>query len=83
MELRDYLHILRKNWLIILALTLVGVGAAAAYSLTRTPLYESTSTVAVSTQTSGAIQELQQGSSFTQARVATYVVVAESPYSIP
>ena len=79
MELRDYLHILRKNWLIILALTLVGVGAAAAYSLTRTPMYESTSTVAVSTQTSGAIQELQQGSSFTQARVATYVVVAESP----
>ena len=43
MELRDYLHILRKNWLIILALTLVGVGAAAAYSLTRTPLYEAES----------------------------------------
>ena len=79
MELRDYLHILRKNWLIILALTLVGIGAAAAYSLTRTPMYESTSTVAVSTQTSGAIQELQQGAGFTQARVATYVVVAESP----
>ena len=31
MELRDYLHILRKNWLIILALTLVGVGAAVAH----------------------------------------------------
>ena len=80
MELRDYLHILRKNWLIILALTLVGIGAAAAYSLTRTPLYEAESSVFVSTQAgSGTIQDLNQGSNFSLDRVPSYVLVATTP----
>ena len=80
MELRDYLHVLRKNWLIILALTLVGIGAAAAYSLTRTPLYQSESSVFVSTQAgSGTISDLNQGSNFSLDRVPSYVLVATSP----
>jgi len=78
MELSDYLRILRKNWLVIVVLTLVGLGAAAAYSLTRTPEFESSSTVFVSTQGS-TVQELQQGSSFTQARINTYVGLATAP----
>ncbi|MBM3717166.1 polysaccharide biosynthesis tyrosine autokinase [Microbacterium sp. LMI1-1-1.1] len=73
MELSDYIRILRKNWLVILATTLLGIAIAAGYSLTRTPQYEASAEVFVSTQTSGSVQELQQGSSFTQARVATYV----------
>ncbi len=79
MELSDYIRILRKNWLIIVVLTLVGLGAAAAYSLTRTPIYESSSTVFVSTQTGGTAAELQQGSNFTQARINTYVGLATTP----
>jgi len=78
MELSDYLRILRKNWLVIVVLTLVGLGAAAAYSLTRTPEFESSSTVFVSTQGS-TVQELQQGPSFTQARINTYVGLATAP----
>ncbi|MGK0716083.1 polysaccharide biosynthesis tyrosine autokinase [Leucobacter sp. W1153] len=73
MELRDYIRVLRKNWLLIVVITLIGVGAAAAYSLTRTPLYESTSKVFVSAQGTQSVAELQQGNSFTQARVSTYV----------
>ena len=79
MELSDYIRILRKNWLVIIVLTLVGLGAAAGYSLTRTPIYESSSTVFVSTQTGGTAAELQQGSNFTQARINTYVGVATTP----
>lgn len=79
MELSDYIRILRKNWVIIIVATLVGVGAAAAYSLTRTPTYESSSTVFVSTQTSGSVAELQQGSSFAQARINTYVGLVSTP----
>ena len=79
MELSDYIRILRKNWVIIVVATLVGVGAAAAYSLTRTPTYESSSTVFVSTQTSGSVAELQQGSSFAQARINTYVGLVSTP----
>lgn len=73
MELRDYIRVLRKNWLLIVVITLVGLGAAAGYSLTRTPTYESTSKVFVSAQGTSSVAELQQGNSFTQARVSTYV----------
>ncbi|WP_405371782.1 MULTISPECIES: polysaccharide biosynthesis tyrosine autokinase [unclassified Microbacterium] len=79
MELSDYIRVLRKNWLVIVVLTLVGLGAAAGYSLTRTPVYESSSTVFVSTQTGGTAAELQQGSTFTQARINTYVGLATKP----
>ncbi len=79
MELSDYIRILRKNWLMIIVATLVGVGVAAAFSLTRTPLYEASSTVAVSTQTGGSVAEVQQGSSFAQTRINTYVGLVRTP----
>lgn len=79
MELSDYIRILRKSWVVILVATLLGLGAAAAFSLTRTPTYESSSTVFVSTQGAGSVQELQQGSTFTQARINTYVGLVGTP----
>lgn len=79
MELRDYIRILRKSWVLIVALTLVGVGAAAAYSLTRTPLYSSSAKVFVSTSGGSTVSELQQGNSFTQQRVKTYADLATTP----
>jgi len=79
MELSDYIRILRKNWLVIVATTLIGISAAAGYSLTRTPMYEASSRVFVSTQAGGTVQELQQGGSFALQRVGTYVQLAESP----
>lgn len=79
MELHDYIRILRKSWLLIVVATLLGVGIAAAYSLTRTPQYEASSTVAVSTQGSGSVAELQQGSSFAQTRINTYVGLVKTP----
>jgi capsular exopolysaccharide synthesis family protein len=79
MELSDYVRILRKSWLVIVVAALLGVGVGAAYSLTRTPQFTASSTVFVSTQASDTVQELQQGSSFTQARVQTYVNLATTP----
>lgn len=79
MELRDYFRVLRKSWLAILLCTLVGVSAAAAYSLTRTPLYSASSTVVVSTQGGNTVGELQQGSNFTQSRVQTYTQLVTTP----
>ncbi|MDQ1124473.1 polysaccharide biosynthesis tyrosine autokinase [Microbacterium trichothecenolyticum] len=79
MEPSDYIRVLRKNWLVIVLLTLIGLGVATGYTLTRTPLYESTSTVFVSTQGGSTAAELQQGSSFTQARINTYVGLATTP----
>lgn len=79
MELSDYIRILRKNWLIIIVATLVGIGVAAAFSLSRTPQYAASSTIAVSTQGSGSVAELQQGSSFAQTRINTYVGLVQTP----
>lgn len=79
MELTDYIRILRKNWVIILVATLLGVGVAAGWSLTRTPQYEASSTVFVSTQAGSTISELQQGSNFTQSRVQTYTSLVTTP----
>ncbi|MGN7188361.1 polysaccharide biosynthesis tyrosine autokinase [Microbacterium enclense] len=79
MEPSDYLRTLRKNWLVIVALTLLGLGGATAFTLTRVPIYESSSTVFVSTQGGSTVAELQQGSSFTQARINTYVGLVATP----
>jgi capsular exopolysaccharide synthesis family protein len=79
MDFRDHLRLLRKNLWLILATSLVGVGVAAAYSLTRVPQFEATSTVFVSTQTGDTAQELNQGSNFTQARVKSYANLAGTP----
>ncbi|MTE23291.1 polysaccharide biosynthesis tyrosine autokinase [Microbacterium sp. ZXX196] len=79
MELSDYIRILRKNWVVIVVIALVGVGAAAVFSLTRTPMYEATSEVFVSSQAGDTIGEQAQGNTYTQQRVASYVQLATSP----
>ncbi|MCC4249441.1 polysaccharide biosynthesis tyrosine autokinase [Microbacterium testaceum] len=79
MELSDNIRILRKNWLVIVALTILGIGGMLAYTSTRTPIYQSSSTVFVSTQGGSTTAELQQGSSFTQARINTYVGLVNTP----
>ena len=79
MELRDYIRILRKGWVMILLLALVGVGGASAFSILQTPKFSATSKVFVSTQSGGTASELVQGSSFTVQRVKTYSVLAGTP----
>ena len=79
MELSDYIRILRKNWIVIVVIALVGIGTAAVYSLTRTPLYESTSEIFVSSQAGATIGEQQQGNMYTQQRVSSYVQLATAP----
>ncbi|WP_156109825.1 Wzz/FepE/Etk N-terminal domain-containing protein, partial [Cryobacterium sp. MLB-32] len=39
MELRDYIRILRKSWVLILLLTLVAVAGASVFSIVQTPKY--------------------------------------------
>lgn len=79
MELRDYIRILRKSWVFIALLTLVGVGGAAAYSLVQTPIYSASSKVFVSTSSGQSVTDLAQGNSFTVQRVKTYSDLATTP----
>ena len=79
MELRDYIRILRRNWIIIVALSLIGILAGGAFSLLSTPVYSARTQLFVATQSSGSVQDLQTGNSFIQARVSSYVVTATTP----
>jgi succinoglycan biosynthesis transport protein ExoP len=78
-ELREYIRILRRSWILILLALLLGVGAAAGYSLVQTPEYRASSKVFVSTQSAGTVQDLSQGSSFTQQAVKSYADVVATP----
>lgn len=79
MELRDYIRILRKSWVFIVLLTLIGVGSAAAYSLAQTPTYSASSKVFVSTSSGQSVTDLAQGNSFTVQRVKTYSDLVTTP----
>ncbi|MDH6235795.1 polysaccharide biosynthesis tyrosine autokinase [Cryobacterium sp. CG_9.6] len=79
MELRDYLRILHKSWVLILLIALFVVAVASVYALTQTPKFNATSKVFVSTQSGGTTSELVQGSSFTVQRVKTYSDLVRTP----
>ena len=79
MELRDYIRVLRKSWILIAALTLVGIGVGAGYSLLQTPTFSSSAKVFVSTSSGNTVAEMQQGNTFTQQRVKTYADLVTTP----
>ena len=51
MELRDYIRGLRRHWLAVLLMTLVGVATAFGWYLIQTPVYEATAVGLVQTRT--------------------------------
>ena len=53
-ELRDYLRVFRRQLALIVAITLLGAAAAAAYTFRRTPVYESSASVLVRAITTNA-----------------------------
>jgi polysaccharide biosynthesis transport protein len=59
-ELRDYLAVLRRRLVVIVAVALLGAGAAAAWTLRRTPVYESTASVLVRAITTNAFDPGQR-----------------------
>lgn len=79
MDLRRYLLALRKHWLAITALTVLGGLIAGAYALTQPVLYRATSSVFLSTERGASNQDLLQGSAYTLATVQSYADLATMP----
>lgn len=79
MDIRDYVRIARGHWIFIAALTLIGLMLGAGASVAIKPTYTSELQLFVAIQSSGTVQELQQGNTFTQARVQSYVKTVGSP----
>ncbi|MEA3550249.1 polysaccharide biosynthesis tyrosine autokinase [Pseudarthrobacter sp. C1] len=79
MELSTYLRILRRNWIMVVAFTVLGLVAATAYTLSIKPTYTAQTKLFLATQSSGSVGDLQQGNTFIQARVQSYVEAAMTP----
>lgn len=79
MDLHDSLPILRRNWLLIVAATLAGLLISGVGSVLTKPTYKAETQLFIAIQSSGSVQELQQGNTFSQARVQSYVKTVGSP----
>lgn len=78
-ELRDYIRIVRKNWILIVAITLSALLIAGVASLLMRPIYTSTSSVFVSIQSSAdstSASDLNSGSTYVQNQVKSFAQVA-------
>lgn len=79
MGLSEYLQILRRNWILLAASTLLGLLVAGTASISVAPTYTAKTQLFVAIQGSGSVTELQQGNTFSQARVQSYVKTATTP----
>lgn len=79
MDMREQILILRRNWMLIVSIALIGLITAAAVSVLMPKTYTATSSLFVSTQNVETSAELQQGSVFALARVQSYVDLARKP----
>lgn len=79
MDIRDYLRILRRHWILISAATMAGLLIGAGASILTKPTYTAETQLFVAIQGSGSVSELQQGNTFGQSRVQSYVKTVATP----
>lgn len=79
MDLRDYVRVLRRHWILVVSLSMIGLLAGGIISMSTRPTYTAGTQLFVAIQSSGSVQELQQGNIFSQARVQSYVKTVASP----
>lgn len=79
MELRDYVRILHKNWILLLVLLVLGLAGGAGYAMLQAPKYVASTQLYVSVRTEGAATgDLVQGTTFAQQMVTSYVDVVDT-----
>ncbi|TWP35897.1 polysaccharide biosynthesis tyrosine autokinase [Leekyejoonella antrihumi] len=79
MDLQTYLRIFQKRWRAVLAVLVVVVLLAGAYTLLSPKKYASSLQFFVSTSDSTDASQLAQGSTFSQARVTSYTQLVTAP----
>ncbi|MDI2019859.1 polysaccharide biosynthesis tyrosine autokinase [Paenarthrobacter nicotinovorans] len=79
MNFSDYLRVVRRYWVGVVALTLTGVLIAGVWSILMVHSYTASTKLFVAIQNSGSVTELQQGNTFSQARVQSYIETVSTP----
>lgn len=79
MELGEYLAALRKGLPVILLLALLGGALGYGQAVATTPTYRSSSTVFLSLTRAETVSELNQGATYTQNLVQSFVQLARLP----
>lgn len=78
MELRDFLALLRKYVLSIIAVTLLGVAVAGIASIFAKPIYTASTSMFFTVQGSRSPSELLQSSTYAESQVASYAQIVTS-----
>lgn len=80
MELGEYVRIVRKHWIVIMLIGLLGLGGAYAYAKSLPATYRATASIIVSSIGGESVGELVQGATYTDNRIESYAQLATSPY---
>lgn len=76
MELRDYLRGLRRHWIAIVLMTLVGIAAGYGWTMLQTPVYTAGASGYVSSTGVEDLGESTLGDSLARSKVPTYLEIA-------
>ncbi|MFD2793544.1 polysaccharide biosynthesis tyrosine autokinase [Promicromonospora vindobonensis] len=79
MKVIEYLRIIRRRWIPVVALALAGIVLASLFALTRTPTYTTTSQVFVSFHGAEPTSEPATGTTYVQRRLVSYADLVRSP----
>ncbi|MCL2470820.1 MAG: polysaccharide biosynthesis tyrosine autokinase [Propionibacteriaceae bacterium] len=75
MEFREYLGVLRKYWVSIVVLTLLGVIGAGVYVVVTPPVYSSTSMVFLSVSIGNTAADYVQGTNYATAQARSFAQI--------
>lgn len=75
----EYLTLLKRSWILILSLAVLGAAASYSYASTLPKLYGAQASVIVIPTRGDSTAELVQGSNYVQNLVQTYTVLATAP----
>jgi capsular exopolysaccharide synthesis family protein len=78
-DLQEYLRIVAKQWWLILLAGALGLAAALALALSSTKVYTANAQIFVANDSATDLGQLVQGNAFSEARVHSYVSIADSP----
>ena len=78
MTLKDYLRVVQRRWMLVIAAIVLSLSVAVILTLTTKPTYEAATNLFVTTPAASNVGETYEGNLFSQQRVASYAELVTS-----